>query len=76
MKKISYFVALIFCLSCNVSVDKQNEKDSSSKFDSTLDKVDNKLNEFGDSAKEKFNDIKTGLKRRLDKDSTTGNEKD
>jgi hypothetical protein len=63
------FVIAIALASCNVSVDKQNDKDSASRFDSSLKKVDDKLDRWGDSAKEKFKDLKQDVKDRLNKDS-------
>jgi hypothetical protein len=69
MKKILIIASIAAFASCNVSVDKQNDKDSVSKFDSAIDKVDDKLDEWGDSAKEKFKDAKQEVKARLNKDS-------
>lgn len=70
MKRLLLIGGIGLFFSCNVSVEKENEKDSTSHFDSTLNKVDDQLEEWGDSAKEKFKDIKKDVKGRFDKDST------
>lgn len=69
MKKLLFAAVVLVLTSCNISVDKQNDRDSASKFDSTLNKVDSKLEEWGDTAKEKFKDLKQEVKDRLRKDS-------
>jgi gas vesicle protein len=70
MKRMVFVIAIAL-VSCNVNVDKQNDKDSASGFDSSLKKMDDKLEQWGDSAKEKFKDIKQDVKDRWDKDSAT-----
>ena len=66
MKKLLFISGLIALLSCNVSVEEKNDKDSA---DIDLDKVENKMEQWGDSAKEEYRDIKKDVKDKLDKDS-------
>jgi ElaB/YqjD/DUF883 family membrane-anchored ribosome-binding protein len=73
MKKALFIIGISAIISCNVGVDTENDKDSASRFDTTLEKVDDKLEEWGDSAKEKYKDAKEGIKDRLDRDSTRTN---
>lgn len=70
MKKLICTVCIAILISCNVSVDKQDGKDSVSTFDSTLNRVDDHLEKWGDSAKEKFKDIREDVKDRFGKNST------
>lgn len=66
MKRILVIFSAALTLSCNMSVDKDNDKDSS---EIDLDKVENKIEQWGDSAEEKYKDIKRDIKDRLDDDS-------
>jgi hypothetical protein len=74
MKKVLVILAIAFT-SCNVSVDKQGNKDSATRTDSFLKKADTTLNKWGDSAKEKFKDAKREIKQEwkehFGKDSST-----
>lgn len=66
MKKLLMLLAIGAFASCNVSVDHDENKDSTSSFDSTLQKSEDKLERWGDSAEQKYKDIKGDIKERWD----------
>jgi hypothetical protein len=70
MKKIFLIGLITAFTSCNVDVDHNDDKDSTSGFDTTVKKIDNKLEEWGDTAKEKFKDVKEDVKDRFKKDTS------
>jgi DNA-directed RNA polymerase alpha subunit len=74
-KAVVFLIFSVASISCNVSVDKQNNTDSVSKTDSFLKKADTTLHKWGDSAKEKMKDagheIKKEWKEHFGKDSAT-----
>lgn len=70
MKRLLLTGCIGLLLSCNVSVEEENDRDTTSRQGSTLEKVDDKLEEWGDTAKARFKDAKNEVKERFDKDST------
>jgi ElaB/YqjD/DUF883 family membrane-anchored ribosome-binding protein len=73
MKKILSAVIVLFFLSCNINVEEENKKDSATTgFDSFVQKADTTLERWGDSAKEKYKDVRDDVNDRFkDDDSTT-----
>ena len=69
MKKILSALSVLFFFSCNINVDDESKKDSATSFDSLVQKADTTLERWGDSAKEKYKDVRDDVKERLDKDS-------
>lgn len=66
MKKLLMLIVIGAAASCNVSVDHDEHKDSTSRVDSTWEKTENKLEQWGDSAKSKYKDVKGDIKERWD----------
>jgi ElaB/YqjD/DUF883 family membrane-anchored ribosome-binding protein len=73
MKKILSALGIVFLLSCNVSVEEKHEKDSTTGFDSFVQKADTTLERWGDSAKEKYKDVRDDVEDRFGKDSSARN---
>lgn len=71
MKRVFIFIAAaVVTASCNIDV-KTEKKDGTSKLDSFVQKADTTLEKWGDSAKEKFKDLKQDVKKRFAKDSAS-----
>ncbi len=64
MKLFTFIIAASLVCSCNTDDDRKHDKDSASKFDSIVEKVDTTLEQWGDSAKEKYKDIKQDVNER------------
>lgn len=73
MKKLLSAFGIVFLLSCNVNIEEKNEADSTTGFDSFVQKADTTLERWGDSAKETYKDVRDDVKDRFDKDSSSGN---
>jgi ElaB/YqjD/DUF883 family membrane-anchored ribosome-binding protein len=59
-------------VSCNINLEEENKKDSASTgIDSFVQKADTTLERWGDSAKEKYKDVRNDVKDRFDDDTTT-----
>lgn len=72
MKKVLGLLAIAAFASCNVSVDEDDHRDSASRFDSFVQKADTTMERWGDSAKEKYKDLRDDVKERMDDDRDTG----
>lgn len=71
MRKILSALSIVFLFSCNVSIEEKNDKDSATGFDSFMQKADTTLERWGDSAKEKYKDVRDNVKERFDRDSNS-----
>ncbi len=69
MKKILSCVMLFSFLACNVSVDKDEDRDTT-KLDSIINKIDTTAEKGWDTVKENFKDLKGKVKERFDDDTT------
>ncbi len=70
MKKTLTGGMILLLLSCNINVDEENKKDSATRFDSFVQKADTTLENWGDSAKEKYKDVRDKVKDRFKRDSS------
>ena len=70
MKKLLSAMSVLFFFSCNVNVDEENKNDSTTGFDSFVQKTDTTLERWGDSAKEKYKDVRDDVKDHFDDDDS------
>ena len=70
MKKLLLILVTGVVVSCNVSVDHDEDKDSTSRLDSAWEKTEDKLEQWGDTAKSKYKDVKEDIRKRLDDDDS------
>lgn len=65
MKRLFVVLAATAFVSCDVDINDEKEN----KLDSFVNRADTTLERWGDSAKEKYKDIRDGVEDRLDRDS-------